>query len=108
MGRPRTAIRPPRKISSDSTPAKIGRSMKNFERFTGRSFWSPWKFGKCSARVTVESTATWRWLRPRAVLGSVLDGARRLRFGHGHRHRLRRDERTRSHALQAVDDDAFV
>ena len=28
IGKPRTAIRPPRKISSESTPAKIGRSMK--------------------------------------------------------------------------------
>jgi hypothetical protein len=27
------AIRPARKMSTDSTPAKIGRSMKNRERF---------------------------------------------------------------------------
>src|SRR6185369_2689283 len=33
IGSPRSAIRPARKISSDSTPAKIGRSMKNFDRF---------------------------------------------------------------------------
>jgi hypothetical protein len=32
-GRPRTAIRPARKISSERTPAKMGRSMKNLDRF---------------------------------------------------------------------------
>src|SRR5690349_10961520 len=36
IGRPRTAIRPPRKINSESTPAKIGRSMKNLDRFMVR------------------------------------------------------------------------
>src|SRR5437868_3145171 len=37
MGRKRSAIRPPKKISTDSTPAKIGRSMKKRERFTEES-----------------------------------------------------------------------
>ena len=35
MGMLRIAIRPAMKISSDSTPAKIGRSIKNLERFIG-------------------------------------------------------------------------
>jgi hypothetical protein len=33
IGSVRMAIRPARKMSTDSTPAKIGRSMKNRERF---------------------------------------------------------------------------
>src|SRR5687767_6689192 len=33
IGNPRSAIRPAININSDSTPAKIGRSMKNLERF---------------------------------------------------------------------------
>src|SRR5690606_24392448 len=35
IGITRSASRPARKISTDSTPAKIGRSMKKFERFMG-------------------------------------------------------------------------
>src|SRR3990167_5329078 len=34
IGSPRSEIRPAISISSDSTPAKIGRSMKNLDRFT--------------------------------------------------------------------------
>src|SRR5256885_13047970 len=37
IGSRRSAIIPPRKISTDSTPAKIGRSMKKRDRFTMRS-----------------------------------------------------------------------
>ncbi|MNU02473.1 hypothetical protein D3C72_2461900 [compost metagenome] len=37
-GSARKAIRPARKISTDSTPAKIGRSMKKRERFIYSSF----------------------------------------------------------------------
>src|SRR3982751_2538526 len=33
IGSPRSAIRPAISISSESTPAKIGRSMKNLDRF---------------------------------------------------------------------------
>jgi hypothetical protein len=33
IGSPRSAIRPAMSMSSDSTPAKIGRSMKNLDRF---------------------------------------------------------------------------
>jgi hypothetical protein len=33
MGRILRAIAPARKMRSDSTPAKIGRSMKNLDRF---------------------------------------------------------------------------
>src|SRR5215510_4528094 len=36
IGITRSARRPARKISTDSTPAKIGRSMKNLDRFMGR------------------------------------------------------------------------
>src|SRR6476660_5183237 len=39
IGKVRTAIRPARKTSSDSTPAKIGRSMKNFDKFMGGLSW---------------------------------------------------------------------
>src|SRR6185312_3617729 len=35
LGRLRSAIRPAISISSESTPAKIGRSMKNYDRFMG-------------------------------------------------------------------------
>src|SRR5689334_9509277 len=79
IGSPRTAIRPPRNISSDSTPAKIGRSMKNFERFM---------------------IGTLSGLRRAVALG--------VQFGLlVHRDRLGRDERAGAHTLQAVDDDAL-
>src|SRR5436190_21436810 len=81
IGNPRTAITPPRKISSESTPAKIGRSMKNFEKFM----------------------AFFRVARSRA--------RRRRRHGiglQGHRHRLRLDQRAGADPLQAVDDDPLL
>src|SRR6187431_2804425 len=37
IGSPRSAIRPAIRISSDSTPAKIGRSMKNLDGFISAS-----------------------------------------------------------------------
>src|SRR5437764_14149455 len=77
-GSARSAIRPASSISGDSTPAKIGRSMKNFERFI----------------AMLPSTA-----RGAVVLRAQLG----LRV---HRHRLRRHHGARPHALHAVDDDA--
>src|SRR5438045_3941791 len=80
IGRLRTAIRPATSIRKDNTPAKIGRSMKNFERFT------------CSLRSR--------------FLGR---GAFGMQLGLGvHRHRLRRHQRTGAHPLQPVDDDALA
>src|SRR5437667_11232241 len=38
IGSERSAIRPEMNMSSDSTPAKIGRSMKNLERFIRCSY----------------------------------------------------------------------
>src|SRR5256885_10476760 len=83
IGSPRKAITPARNIKSDSTPAKIGRSMKNLERFMALR-------GRC-----------------RVTLGCGLDIALQLGLG-GHAHGLRLQERTRPHTLQAVDDDALA
>src|SRR5438045_9293162 len=80
IGSPPTAIRPPMKISSEITPAKIGRSMKNFERF-----------------IVVLSCGS----RRRRDLGRGL----RLRV---HFHQLRDHGHARAHALHAVDDDALA
>src|SRR5215470_9671873 len=80
IGNTRSASRPATKTISDSTPAKIGRSMKNLGRFMGVS-----------------------------NSGSGLRDATRLRFGLGvHRHDLRCHERARPHALQTVDDDLLT
>src|SRR5258706_350355 len=66
-------------ISSDSTPAKIGRSMKNLDRFMVGS-------SRLSSAITT-----------------------RMHLGLGlHRHRLGCDECARPNALQAVDDDALA
>src|SRR5437868_11433553 len=84
IGSPRSAIRPAISISSDSTPAKIGRSMKNLERFMS---------------VSLEPGSG---LRVRHVLGL------RLNFGlRVHGHGLRRHQCARSDVLQAVDDHAL-
>src|ERR671912_83361 len=88
IGSTRMARRPARKIRIDSTPAKIGRSMKNFERFTAPS----------SRRADAGSALC--EVRRAAVVGFA---RRRV-----HRHRLRLDERARAHPLQAVDDDALA
>src|SRR3990170_1630396 len=80
IGKPRNAIRPAISISSDSTPAKIGRSMKNLDRFT---------------------TGLRSRLRAAGALG--------LHFGLGpHVHGLRREQRARPHAVQTVDDDPLA
>src|SRR5690349_21828265 len=81
IGSPRSAIRPAISISSDSTPAKIGRSMKNLDRFM--MFPPPAGSG----------------FRVRHALG------RRRQFGLGiHADGLRRHQCARAHVLQAVDD----
>ena len=85
IGSPRSAIRPARKISSDSTPAKIGRSMKNLERFMGSFSGS----GRSGLRGVPCACAR------RSALASM-------------RHGLRRDQRAGADALQAVDDDALA
>src|SRR5437868_3820295 len=85
IGSPRSAIRPAISISSDSTPAKIGRSMKNLERFM---------------LVPPEPGSG---LRVRHVLGL------RLNFGlRVHGHGLWRHQRARTDVLQAVDDHALA
>src|SRR4051812_21546309 len=73
-GRLRTAITPPRKMSSESTPAKIGRSMKNLEKFM--------------AFLRVAGSRA----RQRGARGVGLQG---------HRHRLRLHERAGADPLQA-------
>ncbi len=80
------------KISSESTPAKIGRSMKNLEKFMA-VLSAAWR--------SLERTAS-RRSTPRAIRGIS-----RMRLGDS-RSRLRRHERAGAHALQAVDDDALV
>src|SRR5688572_7314888 len=76
IGRLRSAIRPARKISSDRTPAKIGRSMKNLDRFMA---------------LARGSGLRHRLARPRFEPCV-------------HRPRLRVDERARPDALKAADD----
>src|SRR5678815_2467505 len=85
IGITRSASRPATKISTDMTPAKIGRSMKKRDRFISvllsrRAL--PHRDRVLAARLQ---------LRPRV-----------------HAHRLRRHARTRADPLQAVDDDAFA
>src|SRR5687767_9704834 len=86
IGSARSAIRPASSISSESTPAKIGRSMKNLERFTSR------------LRSGLGGAVALGLLHFRPF-GAAQD---RLRV---HRHRLRRQQRPRPHAVQPVDDD---
>src|SRR5258705_6796511 len=81
IGRMRIAMRPPKKISSDRTPAKIGRSIKNLERFIGSGSW-------------------------RSVIGEDLAVCRLVACFH--HDRLRIDERARTNPLQAVHDDAIA
>src|SRR5258706_7013472 len=77
IGRLRTAINPARKISSDSTPAKIGRSIKNFDRFIGDTS------------------------GPRSCRSGLLRRRVRQLGLHVHRHYLGCDERGRVEPLQA-------
>src|SRR5262245_45557229 len=82
IGITRMARRPARKISTDSTPAKIGRSIKNLDRFILFS----------EGRLS------------RSAIGGV--GLRlRPRI---HRDLLRCDQRARPYALQSVDDDVLA
>src|SRR5690349_19449658 len=77
-GSARSASRPPMSISTDSTPAKIGRSMKNLDRFMSRS----------RSRV--------------GLRGLALGGGGHVGLGI-HRHHLGRHLHARAHPLQPVD-----
>src|SRR3546814_19724797 len=82
IGSARRASRPETKMSIDRTPAKIGRSMKNLERFMSRSR------GEGGDAVS--------------ALGEIA----RARLGiHGDR--PRGDHNARTDALQSVHEDAF-
>src|SRR5882672_8003136 len=82
IGMARSASRPATKISTDMTPAKIGRSMKNFDRFM-----------ICAPRAIVG-----RRLSVEAAVGVL-----RLQFRtRVHPHHLRHDQRARTDALQTV------
>src|SRR4029453_5882070 len=81
-----TEIRPAMKMSSESTPAKTGRSMKNFETFM--------------AKLRGRSGALGRLVTPR----HFGRGGRRWR----HRHLLRRHQRASAYALQAADHHALA
>src|SRR5262249_11897252 len=90
IGMTRNARSPARRMSTDRTPAKIGRWMKNFDRFMGAA---PLK--RRSARLLPCATA--------GTLRSL-----RLLLSRRHAHELRGDRRTRAHALQTVHDDALA
>src|SRR5262245_9681594 len=84
----RSASRPATKMSTDSTPAKIGRSMKKREIFISR----PRR--RCGVAGSARGDVACR---------------RRLRvIAAGHRHELRIDQRTRADALQSVHHDALA
>src|SRR6059058_5317018 len=86
IGSPRSAIRPAISIRSESTPAKIGRSMKNLERF-----------------MVIPPSWPGSGFRVRDAL------CLRAYFGLGvHRHCLRRHERAGPDVLQAVDHHALA
>src|ERR1700682_1293239 len=89
MGRILSAIKPARKMRSDSTPAKIGRSMKNLERFIS----IPGDWGPAFAGVTTSGPGLRR-----------SDGLRRG----GHLHLLRQHEGAGTDALQAVHHDLLA
>src|SRR5258705_8354521 len=87
----RSAKRPATKISTDSTPAKIGRSMKNLEIFMSRP--------RRRCRV------------PRFALSACGDVARRRRLrliGASHGDELRRKQRAWAHTLQSVHYDSLA
>src|SRR5690606_9808349 len=92
MGRPRNAMSPPRKMSTDSTPAKMGRSMKKRERFMDAN-------SCCRSRSGGGRLA--------AVVLGFLAITRDLGLG-CHGYGLRRHHGTGAHALQAVDDDVLA
>src|ERR1044072_5399696 len=91
IGIARSASRPATKISTEMTPAKIGRSMKNLDRFMSR----------LEAIFLLV-----------AVCGSALRGAAgvlRLQFrARVHADLLWRDQRAGPDAVQAVDPDALA
>src|SRR6185369_8574386 len=91
IGSPRNAITPPRNIRSDSTPAKIGRSMKNLERSI--------------ALLSAGGASSGRG--GRIALRCGFDFALQLGL-RGHAHGLRLQQRAGTHALQAVDDDTLA
>src|SRR3954447_7421333 len=84
----RNAKRPETKMSTDSTPAKIGRSMKNLEIFMSRP----------RRRCRFAGSAC----------GHAAGGQRLRLIAAGHGHELRRNERTRAHTLQSVHHDALA
>src|SRR6266550_376735 len=87
----RSAKSPATKISTDSTPAKIGRSMKNLEIFISRP--------RRRCRV------------PRFALSACGDVARRRRLrliATGHGNELRRKQRAWAHALQSIHHDPLA
>src|SRR5882724_7799656 len=91
IGITRSASRPATKMSTDSTPAKIGRSMKNLDRFM--------------ACAPLQGEV-------KAGEARLLDARRRSLGLHSrnqiHADQLRRDHGARADPLQAVDDDAFT
>src|SRR5215216_6235094 len=87
IGITRSASNPARKISTDSTPAKIGRSIKNLERFMAAP------------------VGPFELLLAEHGLRRVPHLAHRLSV---HRHGFRRHQCTGPHALQSVDDDALA
>src|SRR3546814_728061 len=127
IGNWNSEMAPPMRITSDSTAAKIGRLMKNCEKFMAhsgvgrasgaladRSDWCGRRAGvqvscgRCSAARTLSQAALddlrFHRLADRTVL--LAQGGQRL--GVGHRHRFRLHRAARAHALQAVDHNAFA
>src|SRR5688572_15053634 len=109
IGSARSAIRPASSISSDSTPAKIGRSMKNLDRFMGVFL--------VNQAGAADPASPVRWRRPLGGAPKALRGGSRFRRGVAqrrhlglgiHRHFLGRHLDAGPHALQAVDDDALA
>src|ERR1043165_7101489 len=89
IGITRSASRPPTKMRTEMTPAKIGRSMKNLDRFMARARW----------RLVLVSVLSVR--NRRRVL--------RLQLGtRVHPHHLRHHRRAWADALQAVHHDALA
>src|SRR5882672_10194580 len=84
----RSAKRPATKMSTDSTPAKIGRSMKNREIFMSRPH---------------------RRCRSEGLARGHAAGGQRLRLiAAGHRDQLRRKQGAWAHTLQSVHHDALA
>src|SRR5262245_48703267 len=99
----RRASRPDRKISTDSTPAKIGRSMTNLDRFMALEVsappdLTPWHHPRSHHGVGPAASDT----------GSALHCLRLRLRSTSHGDDLRRQHRARPHPLQAVDDDPLA